>query len=41
MKLERLKRHAAQYADALQEEQDDLTAHLDVLHGQLNKLLGV
>lgn len=40
MKLERLRRHAAQYADALQDEQDDLKNHLDVLHAQLRKLLG-
>lgn len=39
-KLERLKRHAAQYAEALQEEQDDLNTHLSVLQGQLRKLLG-
>lgn len=39
-KLERLRRHAGQYADALQEEQDDLNAHLDVLNRQLRQLLG-
>lgn len=39
-RLERLRRHAGQYAEALREEQDDLTTHLDVLSKQLRKLLG-
>lgn len=40
-KLDRLKRHAAVYAAALQEEQDDLTTHLDLLNRQCRKLLGL
>jgi hypothetical protein len=40
-RLEQLKRRAAQYAEALREEQDDVTAHLDVLNAQLRQLLGV
>lgn len=40
LKLERLRRHAAEYSSALQEEQDDLTLHLDLLNKQLRKLLG-
>jgi NTP pyrophosphatase (non-canonical NTP hydrolase) len=39
-RLEQLKRRAAQYSSALREEQEDVTAHLDVLNIQLRKLLG-
>jgi hypothetical protein len=39
-RLQQLRRRAADYATALQGEQEELTAHLDVLHRQLKKLTG-
>lgn len=38
-KLQQFRRRAAQYADALREEQDSLTDHLEVLNRQLKKLV--
>lgn len=38
-KLARLQRHAADYAQALQDEQADVTSHLTLLSKQLDKLL--
>ena len=39
-KLDRLRRRAAEYASALEDEQENVTAHLEVLQRQLRKLLG-
>jgi hypothetical protein len=38
-RLQALRRRAAEYAEALKDEQEDLTTRLDVLHNQLRKLV--
>jgi hypothetical protein len=39
--LERMRRRAAQYNEALREEQEDVEARMDLLHKQLRKLMSL
>lgn len=41
LKLEQLRRRAAQYRDVLKEEQEDVDVHMDLLNKQLRKLMAL